>query len=211
MHISFRLVSGAPAGLAARAVDPFVTLPPFRHPGGLRASVLAAAPDRGPGQAPAVRPPLHRLRRLREPWMGPRLRGDIVGFVCERGGKGPRNRTVGRTAIQADPRYVQGAVARRPRKYACRNKTLPKNSPALSGSGRRGRSMPWHNLTSCRFNFCCCSRIGSPRDCKTRNRFQCASRSTIMASAIRAVCKVSQQVRFAKTGNAPGNSPDHDL
>ena len=41
--------------------------PPSRGP----ASVLAAAPDRGPGQAPAAEPVLHRLRWRRKPEMGP--------------------------------------------------------------------------------------------------------------------------------------------
>ena len=44
------------------------------------ASVLAAAPDRGPGQASAVRPLLRRLRLHHESGLGPRLRGDDPRF-----------------------------------------------------------------------------------------------------------------------------------
>ena len=82
------------------------------------------SPDRGPGQAPAVRPALHRLRRHRKSGMGPRLRGDdekggkpaqqgqqarrrqagmrCVHAVGLRGeaGKGDRTRAAGRDAAQ---------------------------------------------------------------------------------------------------------------
>ena len=106
--------------VARRCITPTVARPPSRGP----ASVLTAAPDRGPGQAPAVRPALHRLRRHRKSGMGPRLRGDdekggkpaqqgqqarrrqagmrCVHAVGLRGeaGKGDRTRAAGRDAAQ---------------------------------------------------------------------------------------------------------------
>ena len=59
----------SPPGRVALHVRQPSPRPPSRGP----ASVLAAAPDRGPGQAacPTVRPVLRRLRRHRGSWMDP--------------------------------------------------------------------------------------------------------------------------------------------
>ena len=105
------------------------------------APVLAAAPDRAPGQAPAVRPAFHRLQRRRitppsfssprsarhrKSGMGPRLRGDDPRF---REGRRRRQRPA-QPGCRAHPMH---ALARCVHAVA-----LAGGKEAGSRSGRRG-------------------------------------------------------------------------
>ncbi len=117
------------------ACSPRSPRPPSRGP----ASVLAAAPDRGPGQAPAVDPALHRLRRHRETGMDPRLRGG------DKSGQTPAQQVWQAYRIQASKRGVIPAAP------VCDSWRLPPGFPSASPRPERsGEPGSIHGSRRCR-------------------------------------------------------------
>ena len=131
----------SPPGRVALHVRQPSPRPPSRGP----ASVLAAAPDRGPGQAPTVRPVLRRLRRHRGSWMDPgsgatavrfshraNLNGRPPGVSGARGVCDPPLAREARTPLFVIPGLVPGIHTAA---WRSRLREIPGTSPGMTGTG----------------------------------------------------------------------------